>query len=213
MAPAHSDNPGETQDDLPPLPSPQDVVDFWFGVPGSPEWLQTRPEWFQKDPAFDALIESRFGGLLERALHGKLEDDPVEQDLPVTRLARIIVCDQFSRNVWRGRPKSFALDPIALATSRTLIDTPEERSMPAVQRIFVYMPLMHSEILADQEQCVALFEALAAESSLAQGSLDFAIKHRAVVERFGRFPHRNEILGRKSTDEELAFLKQPGSSF
>ena len=195
------------------LPSPQDVVDFWFGAPGSAEWLQTRPEWFRKDAAFDAVIEARFGALLERALHGRLEDDPAVQDLPVTRLARIIVCDQFTRNVWRGRPKSFALDPIALATSRTLIDTPEERAMPAVQRIFVYMPLMHSEMLADQQQCVALFKALADESSEAANSLDYAERHLAVIERFGRFPHRNEILGRHSTPEEIAFLKLPGSSF
>jgi uncharacterized protein (DUF924 family) len=197
----------------PDLPAPQEVIDFWFGVPGSPGWLQARPEWFRKDPAFDALIEARFGGLLERALHGRLEDDPEEQGLPLTRLARIIVCDQFPRNVWRGRPKSFALDPIALATTRTLVDTPEERAMPAVQRIFVYMPLMHSEVLADQAQCVGLFEALAAESSVARESLDYAVKHMAVIERFGRFPHRNEILGRPSTEEELAFLKEPGSSF
>jgi len=194
-------------------PSPQDVVDFWFGTPGSAEWLQPRPEWFRKDPAFDAVIEARFGVLLERALHGRLEDDPEEQDLPVTRLARIIVCDQFTRNVWRGRPKSFALDPIALATSRTLIDTPEERAMPAMQRIFVYMPLMHSEMLADQQQCVALFKALAAESSEAANSFDYAERHLAVIERFGRFPHRNEILGRDNTAEEIAFLKLPGSSF
>jgi len=195
------------------LPSPRDVIAFWFGVPGSPEWLQPRPEWFRKDAAFDALIEARFGGLLQRALHGELEDDPEEQNLPETRLARIIVCDQFPRNVWRGRPKSFALDPIALATSRTLIGTPAERSMPAVQRIFVYMPLMHSEVLADQKECVSLFEALAAESSVAKDSLDFAVKHLEIVERFGRFPHRNEILGRKSTEEEIAFLKQAGSGF
>jgi uncharacterized protein (DUF924 family) len=195
------------------LPSPQDVVDFWFGIPGSPEWLQTRPEWFRKDPAFDALIEARFGGLLERALHGRLEDDPEEQDLPLNRLARIIVCDQFPRNVWRGRPKAFALDPIALATSKMLIGTPEERAMPAVQRIFVYMPLMHSESLEDQERCVTLFEALAEESSMARESLDYARRHLEVIQRFGRFPHRNEILGRRSSEEELAFLKQPGSSF
>ena len=194
-------------------PSPAEVIEFWFGVPGSPEWLQTRPEWFRKDPAFDGMIEARFGGLLQRALHGQLEDDPAEQNLPETRLARIIVCDQFPRNVWRGRPKAFALDPIALATSRTLIGTPAERALPAVQRIFVYMPLMHSEVLADQKECVSLFEALAAESSVAKDSLDFAVKHLAIVERFGRFPHRNEILGRQSTDEEIAFLKQPGSSF
>jgi uncharacterized protein (DUF924 family) len=195
------------------LPSPQDVLDFWFGIPGSPEWQQNRPEWFRKDPAFDALIEARFGGLLDRALHGRLEDDPDEQDLPVTRLARIIVCDQFPRNVWRGRPKSFALDPIALATSRMLVGTPEERTMPAVQRIFVYMPMMHSESLDDQEQCVTLFQALAEESSLARDSLDYAQRHQEVIARFGRFPHRNEILGRHSTEEELAFLKQPGSGF
>jgi uncharacterized protein (DUF924 family) len=211
-----SDRPTEASaaDDARPLPSAQDVVDFWFGVPGSPEWLQQRPEWFVKDPAFDALIGERFGVLLERALHGRLEDDdPQEQALPLNRLARIIVCDQFPRNVWRGRPKSFALDPIALATARTLVDSAEERAMTPVQRKFIYMPFMHSEALEDQERSVALFEALTAESSAESGSLDFAIQHRAVIARFGRFPHRNEILGRQSTEEELAFLKEPGSRF
>jgi uncharacterized protein (DUF924 family) len=193
------------------LPSPQDVVDFWFGLPGSPGWLQPRAEWFRKDGTFDALIEARFGGLLQRALHGKLED--AEQELPVTRLARIIVCDQFSRNVWRGRPASFALDPIALATSHRLIGTPEERAMPAVQRIFVYMPLMHSELPADQARSVSLFEALAAESPVARESLVSARDHQAVIERFGRFPHRNPILGRQSSPEEIAFLRKPGSRF
>jgi uncharacterized protein (DUF924 family) len=204
-------------DDSPPeakgLPTPREVIEFWFGVPGGPQWLQPRPEWFLKDPAFDALIEARFGGLLQRALHGELEDDPQEQNHPETRLARIIVCDQFPRNVWRGRPKAFALDPIALATSRTLIDTPAERAMAPVQRTFVYMPLMHSEVLEDQKECVRLFEALAGESALVTDSLRFAVRHLEIIERFGRFPHRNEILGRKSTDEELAFLKQPGSGF
>ena len=195
------------------LPAPQEVLDFWFGVPGSPEWLQQRPEWFRKDAVFDALIEARFGALLERALHGRLEDDEREQALPVTRLARLIVCDQFPRNVWRGRPKSFALDPIALATARTLVETVDERAMTPVQRKFVYMPFMHSEDIEDQERCVTLFEALAAESSSERESLDYAIRHKAVIERFGRFPHRNEILGRQSSDEELAFLKEPGSRF
>ena len=204
---------GPVDGEVPRLPAPQEVVDFWFGVPGSPEWLQQRPEWFRKDPVFDALIESRFAPLLERALHGQLEDDPAEQALPLTRLARIIVCDQFPRNVWRDRPKAFALDPIALATARTLVETPAERAMTPVQRKFVYMPFMHSEVLEDQAYCVSLFEALAAESSAESDSLDYAIKHKAVIERFGRFPHRNEILGRQSTKEELAFLKEPGSRF
>lgn len=201
------------------LPSPQDVIDFWFGTPGSAHWLQTRPEWFRKDPLFDALIEARFDSLLARALHGQVdgEEDGEGRAGPgktiVARLARIIVCDQFPRNVWRGRPKSFALDPIALATTRTLVGTAEERSLPAVQRIFVYMPLMHSESASDQAHCVQLFDALAAESSVASGSLDFARLHEAVIRRFGRFPHRNEILGRESTPEELAFLKEPGSGF
>lgn len=195
------------------LPAPQEVVDFWFGVPGSPEWLQTRTEWFSADPAFDALIEARFGGLLQRYLHGELEDDPDIQDQLVTKLARIVVCDQFSRNVWRGRARAFALDPIAMATSRTLIDTPDERAMPAVQRQFVYMPLVHSEALADQEQAVALFQALAEEASTMRESLESAIRHKDVIVRFGRFPHRNEVLRRHSTEEELAFMKQPGSRF
>ena len=206
-------SPGATGDRGSSPASAREVVDFWFGVPGSPEWLQQRPEWFRKDAVFDALVEARFGDLLERALHGKLEEESGEQALPLVLLARIIVCDQFPRNVWRGRPKSFALDPIALATARKLVDTVEERSMTPVQRKFVYMPFMHSEDLADQTRCVALFEALAEEASGEVESLDFAVKHRAVIERFGRFPHRNEILGRRSTDEELAFLKEPGSRF
>ncbi len=198
------------------LPSADDVLDFWFGKPGTPGHLQPDPKWFRKDPAFDALVAQRFGGLLDLALRGGPDavkalphgDDPTRQ-----ALARIIVCDQFSRNAWRDRPSAFALDPIALATSHALIGTPEERALAPVQRIFVYMPLMHAESLAEQERCVELFRALAEESSVAAQSYDYALQHEAIVRRFGRFPHRNQILGRKSTEEELAFLKEPGSSF
>jgi uncharacterized protein (DUF924 family) len=192
------------------------VLAFWFGKPGAPGHLEPNPAWFRKDPAFDALVAQRFGGLLDLALRGG--PDPVKAlprgDDPTRKaLARIIVCDQFPRNAWRDRPSAFALDPIALATSHALIGTPEERALAPVQRIFVYMPLMHSESLAEQERCVALFRALAEESGLAADSYDYALQHEAIIRRFGRFPHRNEILGRESTAEELAFLKEPGSRF
>ncbi len=198
------------------LPSADDVLDFWFGKPGTPGHLQPNPAWFAKDPVFDALVAQRFGGLLDLALRGGTDavaalprsDDPARR-----ALARIIVCDQFPRNAWRDRPSAFALDPIALATSHALIGTPEERGLAPVQRIFVYMPLMHAETLPEQERCVALFRALAEESSMAADSYDYALKHEAIIRRFGRFPHRNEILGRESTAEELAFLKEPGSRF
>lgn len=198
------------------LPSADEVLDFWFGKPGTPGHLQPDPKWFEKDAAFDARVAQRFGGLLELALRGGAEavtslprgDDPTRQ-----ALARIIVCDQFPRNAWRGRPSAFALDPIALATSKTLIGTPAERALATVERIFAYMPLMHSESLVDQERCVELFGALAEESAVAARSYDYALQHEAIIRRFGRYPHRNEILGRQSTPEEFAFLKEPGSSF
>jgi uncharacterized protein (DUF924 family) len=198
------------------LPSADDVLDFWFGKPGSPDYLQPNPAWFRKDPAFDAVVAERFGGLLDLALRGGADavaglprgDDPTRQ-----ALARIIVCDQFPRNAWRDRPSAFALDPIALATSHRLIGTPAERALAPVQRVFVYMPLMHAESLEEQARCVALFKALAEEWSEAASNYDYALQHEAIIRRFGRFPHRNEILGRASTPEELAFLKEPGSRF
>ncbi len=195
------------------LPAPGEVLAFWFGGPGSPDLDQPRDAWFRKNDAFDALIGERFGGLLVRALHGRLEADPVVRDAFDTRLARIIVCDQFARNVWRGRPSAFALDPLALATAHLLIGSPEEHAAPPVRRWFVYMPLMHAESLPEQRRSVELFEALAGESSLIEPACDSARRHHDVIVRFGRFPHRNEILGRASTPEEVAFLKQPGSSF
>lgn len=192
------------------VPAPSEVLAFWFGPPSSAQADQPRDEWFATDPVFDALIAQRFGGLLVRALHGRLEQDPVVRDAVDTRLARIIVCDQFSRNAWRGRPAAFSLDPIARATADTLIGTAEEHALPPVRRWFVYLPLMHAEDAADQARSVALFEALAAESALVRPALAAALQHRDVIARFGRFPHRNAILGRESTAEELAFLKQAG---
>ncbi|MGE0799320.1 MAG: DUF924 family protein [Lautropia sp.] len=195
------------------VPSPDDVLAFWFGPSRGADGDAARPEWFGKDPAFDALIAERFGGLLIRALHGRLEADPAVRDAVDTRLARILVCDQFARNAWRDRPAAFALDPVARATAQTLIGSAAELAMPVVRRWFLYMPLMHSEDLADQQRSVTLFEALAAESALVADAADYARRHRDVIARFGRFPHRNEILGRSSTEEEISFLKQPGSRF
>ncbi|MBX3607487.1 MAG: DUF924 domain-containing protein [Piscinibacter sp.] len=193
-----------------PVSTPQAVLDFWFGAPGTPAHGQRRPEWFRKDPAFDAAIAARFGPLIESALAGRL--DTWATDAPST-LALIVVLDQFTRNCLRDTPRAFAGDRQALELARALVGRGADRELPTVQRTFAYLPFEHAEDLAAQREAVRLFEALAAEDPAEAGSLDYAIRHRDIVARFGRFPHRNAILGRASTPEEAEFLRQPGSGF
>jgi len=188
----------------------QDVLDFWFLPPDDPGYLKPRHVWFQKNPDFDAEINRRFLSRVEQALGGGLRDWKRELN---GALARIVLLDQFPRNIWRGTPRAFAGDPQALADALELIDGGRYLQLPPVQREFVYLPLMHSENPGIQERCVALYTTLAQEHPASQNSLDFAIRHRDIIERFGRFPHRNAILGRASTGQELEFLKQPGSGF
>ncbi|SHM87129.1 Uncharacterized conserved protein, DUF924 family [Duganella sacchari] len=198
----------------------QAVFDFWFQPAQGQAADAPRREWFQKDDAFDREIAQRFGAQIEQALEGGLHQWDAEG--PQAALARILVLDQFCRNVYRGTPLSFAGDHQALQAALDMIDAGEDKALPPLQRAFVYLPLEHAENMAMQEQSVALFmrmadaernTASAATSQGIAGMLDYAQRHREVIRRFGRFPHRNDILGRESTPEEVAFLKQPGSGF
>ncbi len=179
------------------------VLDFWFG-----DEPVARPQWFRKDPAFDAQIGARFSALFESTLAGaRFGDSPAE------RLAALVVLDQFTRNVFRDTPRAFAGDAAALGLALDLCERGEDLALPLWQRAFAYLPFEHAEDLAMQDRAVAAFEALAREHPQATAMLDYAHRHREVIRRFGRFPHRNAILGRASTADELAFLEQPGSRF
>jgi uncharacterized protein (DUF924 family) len=201
-------------------PQAKAVFDFWFQPAEGQPADAPRREWFQKNEAFDREIERRFGSEIEQALAGGLHHWDAEG--PQSALARILVLDQFCRNVYRGTPLAFAGDHQALAAALDMIDAGEDQALAPLQRVFVYLPLEHAEDLAMQDQAVALFTRLAeAERATASaatnkglaGNLDYARRHREVIRRFGRFPHRNAILGRVSTAEEEAFLEQPGSGF
>lgn len=182
----------------------QDILDFWFGPPPH----AARNVWFRKDPRFDATIRERFGAAIETALAGGYRDW-----MATARgaLARVLLLDQFTRNVFREMPRAFAGDMDALATSQRAIDMQFDRALDLYERWFLYMPFQHAEDHASQERSVELFGLLAEEGL--PGQLEWAERHAAIVRRFGRFPHRNAILGRVSTPEEAAFLAEPGSRF
>lgn len=196
--------------------SPESVLDFWFGHYTEP--FATPPafqKWFRKDDDFDQEIRSRFGGLLEQAVRGELQG--WEQSLR-SRLALIVVLDQFSRNLFRLNPRAFAQDAHALRLTKTTIAAGEDSGLLPFERTFLYLPLEHSEDLEDQRASVQKFDQLlqvvpsTVRSEFAE-NLEYAIRHLEIIERFGRFPHRNAILGRVSTPEEVEFLKLPNSGF
>jgi uncharacterized protein (DUF924 family) len=189
---------------------PQDVLDFWFGAPGSAESGGERKIWFVKDEAFDRRIVERFGPTIERALRGELDDWAAT---PEGALARILVLDQFTRNAFRGDRRAFAGDAQALAAASALVGSRQDERLAPLQRAFAYLPFEHAEGLAMQDEAVRLFERLVAQAPELKTMLDYAYKHRDVIERFGRFPHRNAALGRQSTAEELAFIATPGTGF
>ncbi len=175
----------------------------------------TAARWFTKDEAFDRALRDRFGALHEEVLRGEHED---WRETPRGLVAYVIVLDQLSRNMFRGTARMFAADERALEAAVEGIERGDDRRLPHAAGSFLYMPLMHAEDLAAQERCVELFRALAGEArgrakENAETALRFAVQHRDIVARFGRFPHRNALLGRESTEEERAFLQQPGSSF
>jgi uncharacterized protein (DUF924 family) len=188
----------------------QAVLDFWFGAPGSALRGTQRPEWWRKDPAFDTEIRTCFGALVERALRGELEDWAATAE---GALAQVLLLDQLTRNAFRGTPRAFAGDARALAAAQAMVGRRQDEALPPEQRAFVYMPFEHAEGLAMQEEAIRLFTRLAAIAPDQEDQLDYARRHHAVIRRFGRFPHRNPILGRRSTAEEAAFLEQPGSGF
>ena len=178
------------------LEKPEGVLEFWFAE-------EVRRKWYAKDEAFDQSIVARFGETYEAAHRGDL-DGWIEDERAA--LALMVVLDQFPRNMFRGSPRSFESNEIALAHARTALERGYGRGMEPSARQFFYLPFMHSEALADQELSVALYRAMGEPESL-----KYAILHRDIVARFGRFPHRNAVLGRLSTDEEAEFLKtHPG---
>lgn len=186
------------------------VLDFWFGTPGSPQYGRARAEWFRKDPAFDQSVIERFGMLIERALRGELAAWAAE---PPSALAQIILLDQLTRNAFRDTARAFAGDRRALGAAVTMVGARQDITLIPVRRAFVYMPFEHAEGLATQDEAVRLFTRLVTFEPGLQDMLDYALMHREVIRRYGRFPHRNAALGRQSTSEELAYLSRPGSGF
>ncbi len=186
-----------------------EVLEFWFGREGEPEYGQFRDEWFRKDPEFDARVTRQFADLYEEAASGNLDS---WRDDAESSLALVIVLDQFPRNMFRGDGRTHAADGEALGASRHAVEHALDRELPAFQRMFLYMPFMHSENAEDQRRSVELFERLAGETG-APDVVSYAVGHKEIVDRFGRFPHRNEILGRETTPEEAELLTTEGSSF
>lgn len=179
-------------------PKPDDILTFWFN--------DLRPEqWFTKDVQLDALIRKRFSGIHQAARHLELFS---WRNTAYGRLAEIIVLDQFSRNIYRNQPQAFAQDDVALALAQEAVTHSADLQLSPAERGFLYMPYMHSESAVIHEQAVILFNQLGLESNY-----EFELKHKAIIDRFGRYPHRNAILGRLSTEKELAFLQTEGSSF
>ena len=188
---------------LPPLAA--DILAFWF-PPGT---KARRDVWFRKDDAFDREIRERFGAALAAGIAGAFGEWCTTAH---GSLARVVLLDQLTRNAFRGTADQFAGDPGALATANDALERGFDRALDAHERSFLYMPFEHSERLDMQDRAVELFTALAAETGV-DAPLPWAHKHRDIIRRFGRFPHRNAMLGRESTAEELAFLEQPGSRF
>ncbi len=194
--------PGEAAE-----PLAAQVLRFWFGEP--PEYGTRLKRWFTKESAFDARCRSLFFPLYEElAGGGRVE----WLERPAECLARIVVLDQFPRNMFRGTARAFAGDPLALEAARHALGHGYDRGLSPVERLFVYLPFEHSESLEDQVRACELNAPLAAFPET-EDVYRFAVAHRDIIARFGRFPHRNAILGRTSTPEEIEFLKQPGSSF
>lgn len=197
----------------PPPAEAAQVLDFWFGPPHDPGHGQPRAAWFEKNDTFDAEIRRRFGDLIERALAGALDGWLASPVQPLPALARILVLDQFTRNAFRGTARAFAGDAAALATARAIVAAGADRDLTGVQRQFVYLPFEHAEDLDAQRESMRLFGQLSSDEPALADLVDWARRHQVIVERFGRFPHRNAALGRASSAEEIAFLKTPGSGF
>lgn len=180
------------------MPTPALILDFWFAE-------ITPAQWWAKSDDFDRLVEARFGAVLQAAARCELY---AWRATPAGRLAEVIVLDQFSRNIHRGKAAAFANDALALGLAQEAVAAGADKGLLLAQRAFLYLPYMHSESAAIHAQAVALFSQPGLEHNL-----DFELRHKAIIDRFGRYPHRNAVLGRASTAEEVAFLQTPGSSF
>ena len=187
--------------------TPQKILAFWFGE--SVDYGKSRSPWFKKDAAFDEEIYRHFLSTYELATSGQLADWKNEAQ---SCLALIVVLDQFPRNMFRGSARAFAADALAREATHHALQLGFDRQMKPVERQFLYLPLEHSESLDDQEHCLKLMLELSGFPETHDLHM-WAEKHLVIIRRFGRFPHRNAALGRQSTAEEIAFLKEPGSSF
>ena len=194
---------------LPPVAA--EVLHYWLADGIERDWpsAEMGKRWFGGGPEQDAEIAAQFGPLVEAALDGDLVE---WKSTPLTRLALVIVLDQFTRNVYRGQAKAFSGDGRAQQLVLQSLALDQDQALPRVGRVFFYMPLMHAEALALQDECVSRFEAMVKGSppelsETLQGNLRFAREHRDIIQRFGRFPHRNAAMGRASTPEEITFLE------
>ena len=193
-----------------PPSAANDVLNFWFGAPTEAGYGSARDMWFRKSEATDRDITERFATWIEQALRGELSAWAAQ---PHSALAQIVLLDQFTRNTFRDTSRAFAGDSRALAAASAMVGLRQDEALLPVQRSFVYLPFEHSESRVMQDESVRLFARLVADAPELASTLDYARQHHAIVARFGRFPHRNEVLGRLSTAEELVFLQQPGSRF
>ncbi|MFM7427929.1 MAG: DUF924 family protein [Elainella sp.] len=187
----------------------QAILDFWFGEPPG-SYADRKPIWFGKQPDLDAEIRQRFGESYQQDVAGQFTD---WRETPQGCLALILLFDQFARNMFRDTAQMFATDPQALELARFAVAQAYDQQLSPLERIFIYLPFEHSENRQDQVQSVELFQRLVETDPELADVLDYAKRHQVVVDRFGRFPHRNKILGRDTTAEEAEFLTQPGSSF
>ena len=194
-----------------------DILDFWFGTSDSTLTINSQQSalWWSKNEQVDEQISHRFLPVLNAVSQGQMES---WNNTPKGMLASIICLDQFPRNIFRGEAESFAYDGTALRLARDLTEKTWDKELPDIYRVFAYLPFEHSENFEDQKMSLQLYHGLRQDVSQELGQIfdgfyDFALKHYQIIDRFGRFPHRNTIVGRESTVEEQQFLSQPGSSF